>query len=511
MVFKRPLYDLYQAELDPLSPVEPPTAERLAEWESNCSGPVWVPRVARRIMHALLSDGEALATQGIFRVSASASALASAREALDASGGGGPLPPAPQSVHVLAGLLKLFFRELPSPLVPPADFSSLVAAMRDDGGEGRVSLAAAVARIPARRRAILRALVAFLAQVAKYEEASSMGALNLATVFAPNILRPGDGDDNPLAALALVGDANSVLASLIQDFDAVFPPAESGIGARKKIRVKIRKRSRGSKNPKQSEEGGNEEEEDGGKGEVEEKVEEKVEGKRKLRLRVRARPRPRRRRSAQFNRPLPPTPQEVHHDATPNAAQEVHHDATPNAVQDADQGEHIQVPNKPLPPTPASKRKPLPPTPVGDVSDVSDVSDVGNVGDVGDDLGDDVDNDVDNEPANASDALPHTTAPSEPTEEESTASITSNYEYYSSEWSYSSLPPPSSIVPASPFSYTYSYSVTYSDVDDLFSSDDLPTSDLPTSSTAPAARSHASPTSLHSSDSDDSILSSSDH
>ena len=94
-------------------------------------------------------------------------------------------------VHVIAGCLKLFFRELPQPLLPHAMHGRLRAAAtgRGDGGEGvATSLGILIEELRLVERDTLEVVVRHLARVA--EVANKMDVDNLALLFGQVILWP---------------------------------------------------------------------------------------------------------------------------------------------------------------------------------------------------------------------------------------------------------------------------------------------------------------------------------
>lgn len=111
--------------------------------------------------------------------------------------------------HVLAGVLKLWLRELREPLVPPQLYEQCTAVFAD--AERCVAF---LDSLPPVQRASLTYLVRFLQLLAlpSNAERSKMDSTNLATVIAPNVLRrPADASDSlatdPARALE---DARSV-------------------------------------------------------------------------------------------------------------------------------------------------------------------------------------------------------------------------------------------------------------------------------------------------------------
>lgn len=108
------------------------------------------------------------------------------------SGGDGDLPEDQLStvkltdVHVAAGLLKSWLRDLKEPLVPFALYSKAVLA--GSSNDPADALAVVKALPPANQRT-LRHLVAFMAELSQHHAVNRMDASNTAMVFAPNLLK----------------------------------------------------------------------------------------------------------------------------------------------------------------------------------------------------------------------------------------------------------------------------------------------------------------------------------
>lgn len=155
----------------------------------------------------------------------------------------GAFSPEQHDVRVLADLLKVWFRELPVPVlheIPPADLQRLARGQscpsdgddgddddgddddgEGEGGEGRTP-AQRVARRVLRRlgsleRSVLLWLADLLALVAAHEPENHMGVGQLAIVIAPNLVRLDcSAVDDPAAAVALSKAAVDLLRAVLQ-------------------------------------------------------------------------------------------------------------------------------------------------------------------------------------------------------------------------------------------------------------------------------------------------------
>jgi len=110
--------------------------------------------------------------------------------------------------HDAAGLLKLYIRQLSSPLIPHSLYSQFVE-LEDKSKSDKMpadqkgaKYKALEAQIPAANRDVLTYLTRFLVDMAKHASETKMDVNNIAMVFAPNILRPEVDTQQ-----SLVGDA----------------------------------------------------------------------------------------------------------------------------------------------------------------------------------------------------------------------------------------------------------------------------------------------------------------
>ncbi|XP_074917316.1 rho GTPase-activating protein 9 [Chelonoidis abingdonii] len=124
-------------------------------------------------------------------------------------------------VHVVTGALKLFFRELPEPLVPFALFDAFVAAVKLPTYDERVQrLAELVQSLPPPNYATLRYILAHLRKVMEYADANRMTRQNIGIVFGPTLLRP----EKELASMAVdMVHQNQAVELLLAEFQRIFP------------------------------------------------------------------------------------------------------------------------------------------------------------------------------------------------------------------------------------------------------------------------------------------------
>eukprot|EP00808_Paulinella_micropora_P019923 g2367.t1 len=163
----------------------------LAELEAAQQMKDHVPIALRHVCsHMTVTD--AWQTQGIFRVSGDNPDIQQLQKAFDFPPENSPpgmnLPSLDGfSSHSLSGLVKLFFRLLPEPLVDYNRYEAFVGAFRANQKDQIKSL---VTELPDLHQDTLNFLFDFLVLVSSDEKSNMMSISNLAIVFAPNLLRP---------------------------------------------------------------------------------------------------------------------------------------------------------------------------------------------------------------------------------------------------------------------------------------------------------------------------------
>jgi hypothetical protein len=172
------------------------------------------PRIVEQCVTALLQPA-ALQTEGLFRLSGSESRLqllkqqcAEARPSVVLAG---------EDVHVVAGLLKWFLRQLPEPLLSFELYEPLVAAAKADSLAS--SLLALLRRLPPQHAHVLRLVLQLLARVAA-EPRNKMTAPNLGVVFGPTLMFAPEGLD-PARQMADVSEYVRVATALVTQADVV--------------------------------------------------------------------------------------------------------------------------------------------------------------------------------------------------------------------------------------------------------------------------------------------------
>eukprot|EP01114_Cavostelium_apophysatum_P021250 TRINITY_DN7364_c0_g1_i2.p1 TRINITY_DN7364_c0_g1~~TRINITY_DN7364_c0_g1_i2.p1 ORF type:complete len:769 (-),score=274.54 TRINITY_DN7364_c0_g1_i2:58-2364(-) len=166
-----------------------------------------------------------LDVEGIFRLSGSIVQIEQYKKAFDA---GDKVDLSKETdPHAITGLMKLYFRELPEPILTYDLYDQFIAAQSAPHQNLRLRyLKALIDTLPKINKSLLHHLISFLIRVNEHSGKNKMAIPNLATVFGPNLLGPPDK-----STLTLVQDTpqiNGIVNNLIQEYDAIFMNKEIG-------------------------------------------------------------------------------------------------------------------------------------------------------------------------------------------------------------------------------------------------------------------------------------------
>ena len=192
-----------------------------------------IPRIVLHIVAFL--DQMALSQMGIFRISGHNGSVQALREAID-SGHEVDLSLL-NNAHVAATLFKLYLRRLPETLTIRSRFDEWIGALgpgtlnsSTDGTTPRwpdsviETFAGLVESLPSVYAHSLDYLIAFCTRVVAHADQNMMGAKNLASLIAPNILNRPDTAvlGSTEAMLFDVAQANKAIECLILNYDRIF-------------------------------------------------------------------------------------------------------------------------------------------------------------------------------------------------------------------------------------------------------------------------------------------------
>nr|XP_045581735.1 GTPase-activating protein CdGAPr-like isoform X3 [Procambarus clarkii] len=184
-----------------------------------------IPMVLRCCSEFLESHG---VVDGIYRLSGITSNIQKLRNAFDED----RIPDLygddsiVQDIHCVSSVLKMYFRELPNPLLTYQLYEKFVAAVMQDEDIRLLYLRDVVQQLPPPHYRTLEYLVQHLARVASHSAETGMTAKNIAIVWAPNLLRSKDLDMGGVAALQAakkdVGTQAVVTEYLVRYVDLIF-------------------------------------------------------------------------------------------------------------------------------------------------------------------------------------------------------------------------------------------------------------------------------------------------
>ena len=177
------------------------------------------PRIVEECVTALLRPA-ALQTEGLFRVSAPESRLRLLRQQYSEAqpaAAAAALAREGEDVHVVAGVLKWFLRQLPEPLLSFELYEPLVAAAKADALPS--SLLRLLRGLPPQHAYVLCRLLQLLERVAA-EPRSKMTAANLGVVFGPTLMFPTEALD-PAREVSDITAYVKVASALVTQADAI--------------------------------------------------------------------------------------------------------------------------------------------------------------------------------------------------------------------------------------------------------------------------------------------------
>lgn len=159
-----------------------------------------VPSVLKKCAEVIESHG---IVDGIYRLSGMSSNIQKLRLAFD-----GEEPPDLlkecylRDIHCISSLLKMYFRELPNPLLTYHLYDKFVAAIKiPEESERQIAVHHVVQQLPPPHYRTLEYLLRHLSRVASFSSQTGMHAKNLAIVWSPNLLRPMALDSGGTALL----------------------------------------------------------------------------------------------------------------------------------------------------------------------------------------------------------------------------------------------------------------------------------------------------------------------
>jgi len=180
--------------------------------------------------------------EGIFRISASKNQLEDMRNRLDT---GETFQYCNLVGHTVAGLLKLWLRELPEPICPSSLFDEFQSAVPmgtmanspPDSVDSNIvqQLRSIISKMPDLNKRCLYCIIEMLAAVEAHQDTNKMTAANLSLIFSPLLMRqPGQESSSSSTSTMGLGSMNFECVSyMITRFKAVFSGFEHDFKTKK--------------------------------------------------------------------------------------------------------------------------------------------------------------------------------------------------------------------------------------------------------------------------------------
>ncbi|XP_016892032.1 rho GTPase-activating protein 15 isoform X1 [Cynoglossus semilaevis] len=125
-----------------------------------------------------------------------------------------------EDIHVITGALKLFFRELPEPLVPYGFFTDIMETIKMSDHMDKVDrLKCLVLNMPPPNHDTLLFMCRHLRRVLEHSDSNRMTTQNIGIVFGPTLMRPER--DNGNMAVNMVYQ-NQAVEFILSEFDHIF-------------------------------------------------------------------------------------------------------------------------------------------------------------------------------------------------------------------------------------------------------------------------------------------------
>ncbi|XP_017264422.1 rho GTPase-activating protein 15 isoform X2 [Kryptolebias marmoratus] len=177
-----------------------------------------VPRFVRLCTEAVEKRG--LDTDGIYRVSGNLAVIQKLRILVDHEEKLNLDESEWEDVHVVTGALKLFFRELPEPLVPYGFFTDIVETVKMSDYMDKVDrLKCLVLNMPLPNHDTLKFMCRHLRRVLERSDTNRMTTQNIGIVFGPTLMRPER--DNGNMAVNMIYQ-NQAVELILSEFDHIF-------------------------------------------------------------------------------------------------------------------------------------------------------------------------------------------------------------------------------------------------------------------------------------------------
>uniref|UniRef100_A0AAQ5X5N5 Beta-chimaerin n=1 Tax=Amphiprion ocellaris TaxID=80972 RepID=A0AAQ5X5N5_AMPOC len=167
-------------------------------------------------------EARGLQSEGLYRISGFSELIEDVKLAFDRDGEKADISSnAYEDINIITGALKLYFRELPIPIITYDAYPRFIETGKITDPEKRLeSLHEALKLLPPAHCETLRYLMAHLKRVTQYEKENLMSSENLGIVFGPTLMRAPELD--AMTALNDIRYQRLVVETLITNEDVLF-------------------------------------------------------------------------------------------------------------------------------------------------------------------------------------------------------------------------------------------------------------------------------------------------
>ncbi|KAG8824116.1 hypothetical protein FRC19_002486 [Serendipita sp. 401] len=194
-----------------------------------------VPRIVIKCCEAVEKYG--LDVQGIYRLSGTMTKIARLKELMDRDVDSVDLDADEwtSDINNVAGLLKMWLRELPEPLMTSALYPGFMEAARNDVDRLRhIRLHERVNDLPDANYSTLKYLMGHLNKIVRHQDVNSMTVHNIAVIFGPTVFGSPqlfnghsaiNGVPSPGAGGAMINDMgaqNKAIETILERYEDIF-------------------------------------------------------------------------------------------------------------------------------------------------------------------------------------------------------------------------------------------------------------------------------------------------
>lgn len=180
-----------------------------------------IPRIAIALIQEVERRG--LSEVGIYRISGTLSTVNALKRLFDSGANINLGDPVWEDINAVAGVFKLWLRELPEPLMTYGLYDKFLDTLNiEDYTTRSLSLKELVHQLPVPNFSMLKRLIEHLERITDYEVTNHMYAHNLAIVFGPNILQPPQSSRSIVTSMNDLGKIQTLVRNLILQCHWIF-------------------------------------------------------------------------------------------------------------------------------------------------------------------------------------------------------------------------------------------------------------------------------------------------